>query len=1156
MQKNTSSVFHDAKKPTEAADADAEEASEKPKPRIERQQLANNIASSGQEAEKEVKSKSEVAEMAGKQQQNVNGNMNEGIAKQQRDLSPNLKRTASDMNAADTSEDDDIPMAVPVEGDHGEEIAEAVVTATIVNEDGDAKASSTQPNKEAGKKDSKKLKRLNSETSTTASSSTANNKKGKKKSKTGTTRTKTQGKSYQGSYRSAAAAHRHRQIPIPPIGSPGLLMLPTAANTASFPPLANSSEDGVNEEEERKKWFVKVDSTEMGKNVDYLLPSTVFRQSMIAGGYTLEKRTAESKSADENNDANENSEGSRLLITIPHRGSSTERNVGDMFDSDAGGLYLHFPELIPRSVWERRLGDEVDYSHDNVRPPRQEAGGGSPGKSKKEKGTETASSANGTASSNSNKKEESKKEETKNKGPKGARSSYIFFTNAQRPLMVSQFPGMRFTEQGVIMGERWRALTPEEKKPFEEMAIKDKERYGREMAEYIESVKREMRDEKLGKKDGDGVKVESSSVTVKEEQVALAKEEQKEGCEGIQAKESTKEEPPKQKRKSEIKGPRLVDAMILSLSKMLGEKVHRKLEVKPETVSSSAVKPEQVTSGVKAADTETPPPPPRHVSPDLTLDELPQFTNHTSQPQTRSHSRSHAPPSFLDMMPISLTATYPSTYISKRRAYAKAVQIREDAIIDAQEAKDDAEDAHEKYVAHCEAWERMLEYQRGVISKREAERKKQRQKEREMVAREAAERKERKESEGEAKSDILEAVTETAAAGSGGEDKKEIPSADETAKDGSSNASASEKPPRPSNPPPEDPMDCMPPRPQPPGPTRVVLIPDIPIPPIPPPVDEIVEGNHEETDKNGNQKVETTRKIGSAAVIPMHVPKLNPKLLQHLDPSCFLPTMSGRYLGLLSNHISDPQFNGIHAPGIAGNTFGGGTGLATSYAGGGRGAVGLVGGPSRGGSNLWQTSNGEKRSSSTKERAESVDDKVQPKRRLSSTTKDKTEKPEEVTSNKAADSVSVSVLTKDVVASTQSDAPLPTQPASAKKKRPATDITTSSSSLKSPIETTAKKQKRASAFSLATGDRNTSASEIASGSAGPEFPDGWIIKTYRRSGGETIGKTDRFWFSPGRNIRFRAKKHAKAFCEILKEASVGGDEDEAAEIYRARGLHF
>jgi methylthioribose-1-phosphate isomerase len=56
-----------------------------------------------------------------------------------------------------------------------------------------------------------------------------------------------------------------------------------------------------------------------------------------------------------------------------------------------------------------------------------------------------------------------------------------------------------------------------------------------------------------------------------------------------------------------------------------------------------------------------------------------------------------------------------------------------------------------------------------------------------------------------------------------------------------------------------------------------------------------------------------------------------------------------------------------------------------------------------------------------------------------------------------------------------------------------------------------KKAKRA--VPLATGDRNTTATEIASGPAGADFPEGWTVKTYRRAGGETIGKTDRFWFS-------------------------------------------
>ena len=78
------------------------------------------------------------------------------------------------------------------------------------------------------------------------------------------------------------------------------------------------------------------------------------------------------------------------------------------------------------------------------------------------------------------------------------------------------------------------------------------------------------------------------------------------------------------------------------------------------------------------------------VSPDLTIDDLSQFTPSSSQPQTRPHSQSsHRPQSFLDMIPISLTATYPPCYVTKRRAYAEAVKAREIAIVEAQEVKDD-----------------------------------------------------------------------------------------------------------------------------------------------------------------------------------------------------------------------------------------------------------------------------------------------------------------------------------------------------------------------------------------------------------------------------------------------------------------------------------
>ena len=55
-------------------------------------------------------------------------------------------------------------------------------------------------------------------------------------------------------------------------------------------------------------------------------------------------------------------------------------------------------------------------------------------------------------------------------------------------------------------------------------------------------------------------------------------------------------------------------------------------------------------------------------------------------------------------------------------------------------------------------------------------------------------------------------------------------------------------------------------------------------------------------------------------------------LVAHLDPACFLP--AGRYEGLISNDIADPQFVGPNAPGITSNSHSNSSGLATAYSGG------------------------------------------------------------------------------------------------------------------------------------------------------------------------------------------------------------------------------
>ena len=648
-------------------------------------------------------------------------------------------------------------------------------------------------------------------------------------------------KLFSGTLRSAAAAHRNRQIHIPPIGSPGLLMLPNPALVANFP-----SDDG-------SKRKITIDDVAHLLHNGCLLPRTVFEQSMIAGGYTRNKRK-----------------------NTPHRGSSTERTVDDMFDSDVN-LYLHFPELISLDVWERRL---------------------------------------------KNTKFEVKAEER---------------------------------EDNKASDKQVEITTVEENGSTKSTANKE--------------------------------------VTPPDQAVAASVDEDK--------------------------GPMLVDMVIQSLTKYTGN------SFTSDAAGSSKLDPTSLDPAVSVE-----PSPSGGVA-----------SNHIPKVKSSLSKRKRSCLSFFDMIPISLTATYPPDYVDKRRAYIHAVKEREDMIVESQEAFDDNVDNHEKYSAHKEAWDRMFEYQKQQIAKREAAAAEVEQKTKKEAEIPGVKNRQRSESDESDKKDRKNPINKSQK-----EEQK-----DEGRK--------------------EDPMDYMPQPPQLPPPERFVDVPEIPTPPSPPSVVELEQISGDVT---------TTDEKTEGRINKMYVSKVDPKLIQHLDPACFLPTSEGRYFGLLSNSIADPQFVGHAASGIRGVTSGGGTGLATSYIGGGRGAAGLVSGPLRGGMHSWQSRESSVSNGTTSPLADS------------SKQANKKEKREPIINTKQATN---------------------------KKKSPEKPLPSSSSKTKRQVSETegsdaeGGKKKIARVIPLATGDRNTLATEIASGPAGDEFPDGWTVKTYRRAGGETVGKTDRFWFS-------------------------------------------
>ncbi|VDL19841.1 unnamed protein product [Hymenolepis diminuta] len=81
----------------------------------------------------------------------------------------------------------------------------------------------------------------------------------------------------------------------------------------------------------------------------------------------------------------------------------------------------------------------------------------------------------------------------KNK-PKGPMSAYACFVQVIREEHKKKHPGEHivFSDFSRKCAERWKIMTPKEKKRFEDMAALDKDRYNREMNDYVppEGVKK------------------------------------------------------------------------------------------------------------------------------------------------------------------------------------------------------------------------------------------------------------------------------------------------------------------------------------------------------------------------------------------------------------------------------------------------------------------------------------------------------------------------------------------------------------------------------------------------------------------------------------------------------------------------------------------
>lgn len=66
--------------------------------------------------------------------------------------------------------------------------------------------------------------------------------------------------------------------------------------------------------------------------------------------------------------------------------------------------------------------------------------------------------------------------------PKRNLSSYMFFCQANREQIKKENPNANFGQMGKLLGERWKSLTEEEKKPYIIQAEADSKRYQNEKA--------------------------------------------------------------------------------------------------------------------------------------------------------------------------------------------------------------------------------------------------------------------------------------------------------------------------------------------------------------------------------------------------------------------------------------------------------------------------------------------------------------------------------------------------------------------------------------------------------------------------------------------------------------------------------------------------
>jgi len=68
--------------------------------------------------------------------------------------------------------------------------------------------------------------------------------------------------------------------------------------------------------------------------------------------------------------------------------------------------------------------------------------------------------------------------------PKRPKTAFFFYMDVMRSQVAKEHPEMKVSERSKLLGQKWRGLTDDEKKPYAEQNVIAKEKYKEAMIEY------------------------------------------------------------------------------------------------------------------------------------------------------------------------------------------------------------------------------------------------------------------------------------------------------------------------------------------------------------------------------------------------------------------------------------------------------------------------------------------------------------------------------------------------------------------------------------------------------------------------------------------------------------------------------------------------